>query len=305
MRVLLTGATGFIGSYILRELIDRSHDVRCLLRDTSVELAVQSDRVERTKGDISDADSLKRTAHGCDAVINLVGIIEEKPSKGITFENIHDRGTLNLVQEAARAGVETFLQMSANGAASSGKTGYQRSKWAGEQHVKNAEFRHWTVFRPTLVFGDAGPGRPEFATILLRKLIRPFPVVPIFGDGKYRLQFVAVEDVAKAFVQALEKPETAGKTYCVAGPTVLEYTEALDVIARAAGLSPRTKIPQPIWLVRPVVHTAGRAGMLPITPDQFEMLIEGNTCSEESFAQDFDIENRPFSIDTLAYLKKY
>jgi hypothetical protein len=60
--------------------------------------------------------------------------------------------------------------------------------------------------------------------------------------------------------------------------------ESLDVITKAAGLKLRSKVPQPIWLTRPVIQTAGRVGMLPITPDQFEMLIEGNTCTDESFA---------------------
>jgi uncharacterized protein YbjT (DUF2867 family) len=61
-------------------------------------------------------------------------------------------------------------------------------------------------------------------------------VIPIFGDGRYKLQFVAVEDVARAFVQALDNPVAAGRIYCAAGPTVLEYVEAIDEITRAAGL---------------------------------------------------------------------
>jgi nucleoside-diphosphate-sugar epimerase len=305
MRVLLTGATGFLGSYILRELIAQGHDVRCILRDTSAALDVDSPKIERVQGDVTDADSLKRTAHACDAVIHLVGIIEEKPSRGITFDRVHVEGTLNMVSEASRAGVERFIQMSANGASESGKTAYQRTKWAAEQHVQNAKFKHWTIFRPTLVFGDPGPGRPEFSTILLKKLIRPFPVIPIFGDGRYKLQFVAIEDVSRAVVQALENPVASGRIYCAAGPTALEYVEAIDEITRAAGLSVRSKVPQPIWLARPLIHTAGRTGMLPITPDQFEMLIEGNTCMDESFARDFDIEHVPFEETTLAYLKKY
>lgn len=305
MRVLLTGATGFVGSYVLRELIAQGHDVRCILRDPAASLDVESGKIERVQGDVTDPDSIKRTAHACDAVIHLVGIIEEKPSRGITFERVQVEGTLNMVSEAGRAGVERFVHMSANGASESGKTGYQRSKWAAEQHVQNAKFKHWTIFRPTLIFGDPGPGRPEFATLLLRKLIRPFPVIPIFGDGRYKLQFVAVEDVAGAIVQALDNPVASGRIYCAAGPTVLEYVEAIDEITATAGLRPRTKMPQPVWLARPLIQTAGRTGMLPITPDQFEMLIAGNTCLDESFSRDFDIAHRPFDRTTLAYLAKY
>jgi uncharacterized protein YbjT (DUF2867 family) len=305
MKVFLTGATGFIGSYILRQLIEDGHSVRCLVRDESAHLDMPSDLIERSLGDVTDPDSLKRAMTGCDAVIHLVGIIEEKPSKGVTFEAVHDKGTFNVIEEATRAGIETFIHMSANGAAHDGKTEYLRTKWAGEQHVRNAAFKRWTIFRPTIVFGDPGPGRPEFAKMLLRKLIRPFPVLPIFGDGSYKLQFVAVEDVAAAFVQALDRDGVSGKEYCVGGPTTLTYKDALDVITEAAGLKQRAKVPQPIWLVRPVVNTAGKAGLLPITPDQFEMLVNGNVCIDDSFLQDFDLKKTPFAKESLTYLLKY
>ena len=118
------------------------------------------------------------------------------------------------------------------------------------------------------------------------------------------MQPVAVEAVAAAFVQALTNEQAAGKTYCVAGRTVYPYTEILDVIARGLGLAPKPKIPQPLWLARPAIHTIGRLGLLPITPDQFEMLVEGNTCDSTAFWNDFDLPDRPFTPENLAYLRR-
>ncbi|MFW5972614.1 MAG: complex I NDUFA9 subunit family protein, partial [Bacteroidota bacterium] len=254
MRVFVTGATGFIGSYILKELRRLGHDVRCLLRDPDAPLSIGGEGVERIGGNIRDPSSLNGAMNGCDAVIHLVGILEEKPSRGVTFEAIHDHGTRNVVGEAARSGIEVFVHMSANGASAHDRSGYQRTKWAAEQHVRNAGFRKWTIFRPALVFGDPGPENVEFASRILKQLVRPFPVLPVFGDGNYELQPVSVDDVAAAFVQALSNDRAAGKTYCAGGPERITYRELLDIIARGAGLRPKPKLPQPLWLVRPVVR---------------------------------------------------
>ncbi|MEX0748228.1 MAG: NAD-dependent epimerase/dehydratase family protein, partial [Rhodothermales bacterium] len=103
MTVYLTGSTGFVGSYVLRELMARGIPVRCLVRDAGQKLVVESADVEKVVGDVLDPLSLKGTMAGCDAVIHLVGIIDEKPSKGVTFESVHFEGTRAVVDEARRA----------------------------------------------------------------------------------------------------------------------------------------------------------------------------------------------------------
>ncbi|MDX1546758.1 MAG: complex I NDUFA9 subunit family protein [Rhodothermales bacterium] len=303
MHVYLTGANGFVGSYILRELVAQGHTARCLLRDPSEPLAVEGDAVERVKGDVTKPKTFAGTMRGCDAVIHLVGIIDEKPAQGVTFEAIHYEGTKHVVDEAMEAGVERFIQMSANGAAPDGVSRYQTTKWKAEEYVKQADFRHWTIFRPSIVFGDPGPERVEFATRLAQQLVKPFPILPIFGDGQYELQPVSVEEVAAAFVQALTNEAAAGETYCTAGHEAYPYTEILDRIARGLGLEPKPKIPQPVWMARAGVNTLGRLGLLPISPDQFEMLLQGNTCDEAAFYRDFDVTFKPFSPENLGYLR--
>jgi NADH dehydrogenase len=138
---------------------------------------------------------------------------------------------------------------------------------------------------------------------LLRDLIRPFPIWPVFGDGRYEMQPVHVTEVAAAFVQALSESVAHGHTYVAAGPTRLPYVEVLDVVARGAGLSPRPKLPVPLVLARLGVYTIGRLGMLPLSPAQFEMLVEGNTGDASAFYEDFELDPTPFTPDTLAYLQ--
>lgn len=301
MNVLLTGGTGFIGSYVLQELVRQGHTVRCLVRKREPEA---KDGVEEFEGDVTRPETLRGAADGCDAVIHLIGIIDEKPSKGVTFEAVHYEGTKVIVEEAVRAGVERFIHMSANGARPDGVSRYQTSKWKAEQFVQNADFDHWTILRPSTVFGDPGHENPEFAIRVAKTLIKPFPVLPVFGDGSFMMQPVSVEEVAAAFVQALTLDEASGKSYCVAGKERLTYSEVLDRITRAVGLKPKPKIPQPIWLVRPVIHSVGRLGLLPISPDQFEMLIEGNTCDSSDFYSDFDVTYRPFTPENLEYVRR-
>ncbi len=304
MHIFLTGATGFVGSYVLRELVARGHTARCLLRDSKAALGVDDDAVERIKGDVTRPKSFAGTIRGCDGVIHLVGIIEEHPSKGITFEAIHEAGTRHVVDEAVDAEVGCFVQMSANGARPDGVSRYQTTKWQAEEYVRAAGFDHWVILRPSLIFGQPGPGQPEFCTRLVSQLIKPFPILPIFGDGTYEMQPISVEEVAAAFVQALTLEAAHGQAYCVTGQKAYRYTDILDRITRGLGLEPKPKIPSPLWLVRPAVQTLGAWGLLPITPDQFEMLVEGNTCDSSAFYRDFDVTYKPFTPENLSYVKE-
>jgi NADH dehydrogenase len=303
MRVFLTGATGYVGSYILRELLRHDHTPRCLVRGPADALAVQDDAIEAVQGDVTDPASLDGALEGCDAAIHLVGILEERPAEGVTFERVHVEGTRHVVAAARAAGVDRLVHMSANGARPDGGTAYQHTKWCAEQIVTDAGLDHWTVVRPSLLFGAPDPGRPEFASQVFRDLVRPFPILPVFGDGTYELQPVHVTTVAAAFVQALTREAAHGRTYVAAGPDRLPYIEVLDRLALGGGLSPKPKVHVPMPLARLGVYTAGRVGLLPISPAQFEMLVEGNTGDASAFLADFDLTPRPFTAENLAYLQ--
>lgn len=303
MHVFLTGATGFVGSYVLRHLLDEGHTVRCLVHSSPDALIRSGNDVEVVTGDVTAPLSLEGALDGCDAVVHLVGIIEEAPSKGVTFERIHVDGTQAVVGAALHAGVDRFIHMSANGARASDGTDYQTTKWRAEEIVRDAAFSHWTIFRPSLLFGAPDPGRPEFASRLLRDLIAPLPVWPVFGDGTYELQPVHVENVAAAFTQALLKDAANGQTYFAGGPAVLPYVEILDTIAHGAGVTVRPKAYVPMSLARLGVQTVGRLGILPISAAQFEMLVEGNTGDASAFQKAFDVEPIAFTPDALAYLR--
>lgn len=304
MHVLLTGATGYVGGYVLDALLERGHLVRALVRSGGETLAAR-ENVEVHQGDVTEPGSFGHAFHDVDAVVHLVGIIEESPSKGVTFQRIHVDGTRNVVEAARVAGVDRFVHMSANGARPDGVSAYQTTKWEAEEVVRAAGFGHWTLFRPSTLFGDPGEDNPEFAKRLWETLVDPFPVLPVFGDGRYELQPVHVAACASAFAQAVDRDASNGVAYCVAGEERISYRETLRRIARGGGVRPKPTAPVPIPLARLGVNTLGKAGLLPISPAQFEMLVEGNTCDPSAFFADFDVASPRFDTPALDYLRQY
>ncbi len=305
MHVLLTGATGYVGSYVLDALLQRDHVVRALVRGGAGEGLPLHENLEVHGGDVTDPASFGHAFHGVDAVVHLVGIIDEHPSKGVTFERIHVDGTRNVAEAARAAGVGRFVHMSANGARPDGASDYQTTKWRAEEIVRGLGFEHLVIFRPSTLFGDPGPDHPEFAKRLWETLVKPFPVLPVFGDGSYELQPIHVAACAAAMAEAVTRDASNGQAYCVAGSERISYKEVLARIARGGGIEPKPTAPVPIALARLGVNTLGKAGLLPISPAQFEMLVEGNTCDPSAFVADFDVETPPFTAETLRYLQAY
>ena len=305
MHVLLTGASGYVGSYVLDALLERGHLVRALVRPGSDEGLAVRENVEVHHGDVTDPGSFGHAFYGVDAVVHLVGIIDERPAKGVTFERIHVDGTRTVAEAAKAAGVDRFVHMSANGARPDGVSDYQTTKWRAEEIVRGLGFGHLVVFRPSTLFGDPGPENPEFAKRLWETLVKPFPVLPVFGDGRYELQPVHVRACAEAMAEAVTRDASNGAAYCVAGHERIPYKEVLARIARGGGIEPKPTAPVPIAVARIGVHTLGKAGLLPISPAQFEMLVEGNTCDPSAFFADFDVETPPFAAETLRYLRSY
>ena len=295
MRVFVTGGSGFVGRELIRQLLAKGHHVRALVR--SPERLKDFPQVEIISGDTTKPETLKNQLADCDAVIHLVGIIREVPSKGITFENLHTQSTAHVVAAAQEQGVKRYLQMSANGTNVNATTKYHKTKWRAEEMVKNSGLA-WTLFRPSLIFG------PDDAFInMLAKMVKLMPVIPVFGDGRYALQPVHVRDVAASFVAALEQPATINQTYHCCGPEIFSYDELLDTIGKALGKkSSVCKFHQPLWLIKPMVAAFESISIFPITSDQLNMLLEGNICADKNWAETFSLELIPLTTSICEYV---
>ena len=304
MKVALFGGTGFVGSYITRELVREGFTPKVLVQSGSSSKI--NSPCEVVKGDIQNKNAILETMQGAEAVIYTIGIIREFPKKGVTFKELHLNGLKRCLELALKIGVKRFILMSANGVRPDG-TAYQRTKWQADEALKESGL-NWTIFRPSLIFGDpCGQGRPEFCTQIRDNMLSlPIPA-PLFYEslspfnaGSFSMSPIHVENVAEFFVKAISKESCKGKIYNLGGPESLTWKEIIHYIALAS--KKRTwKIPTPVFAVKIAAKMLDRFEWFPVTRDQLTMLMEGNAVSDHYF-DEFSITPRKFIKDNLGYL---
>jgi len=250
----------------------------------------------KVEGEESSLETFAGKMAGCAATINLIGIIREFPGRNMTFAKLHVEATRNLLEGSQRAGIRRHLQMSALGTRANAVSGYHRSKYMAEELVR-ASGLDWTIFRPAIVFGP----KDDFIN-KLAGYIRSYPVLPVIGDGKYRLQPIAADDVARCFADSLELPGTIGSTYELCGPDRLAYNELLDKIGRVLGKQQVAKLPNPLGIMKLVVPLLQGFSLFPITMDQIQMLTEENIC-DGSWRETFTFAPQRFEEGIKAYLR--
>ncbi len=242
--ILLTGATGVVGSALLAELLAREMEVRCLVRDPK-RLGPDRVRVQLSLADLGDPRGLRHAVRGADTVIHLAAAIRDQPPRRL--EEINALGTYRLLKAAESAGVRRFIFFSAIGATLHQRTRFFRSKALAADAVEAAEIES-CVISPSIVYDRGDP----WVTMMRRMAL--LPLLPISGSGRAAFEPVWAADVAKATIAAIEAPP--GR-YELAGPERLTYDEIATLIA--AGVArprPRLHIPLPfvraglVWLRR-------------------------------------------------------
>jgi NADH dehydrogenase len=295
MKVFVTGGSGFVGSEVIRQLLAAGNEVRALVHSKTT--TSSNPQLELWPGDATAPETLKGALSGCEAVIHLIGIIREFPDKQVTFQRLHIDATRNILTATREQGIRRYLHMSSNGTRPDGVAEYHKSKWAAEELVRNSGLDA-TIFRPSVIFG---PG-DDFVN-MLAAIIRRTPIMPVIGDGEYQLAPVAVANVATGFVRALTQPESIGESYHCCGPQAFTYNQLLDEIAHALGRRGITRIHQPILMMRSLSALLEGLSFFPITSGQLTMLLEGNVCDPQPWAQTFAIELTPFGEGIRQYLR--
>lgn len=243
--LLLTGATGSIGSRLLPLLLERGEEVRCLVREPR-RLGSRRVDVQIALGDLgemSDPYLVRQALRGVDTVIHLAASIRDQPPKRI--EELNGLATVRLLRAAERSGVGSFHFFSALNAEAAQRTRFFRAKWLAERAVVSSPLRT-TVFAPSVVYDHSDP----WITLLRRFSF--LPVLPVSGEGEGRFQPIWAADVARCVVAALEREREGGEAtgrYELAGPEALTYDQMSDLVSRIAG-RPRPLVHVPLPLVR-------------------------------------------------------
>jgi uncharacterized protein YbjT (DUF2867 family) len=247
--LLLTGATGLVGSTLLGRLLAEGADVRCLVRDPR-RLGAQRVRVQIALGDLTDPPSFRNALRGVHTVVHLAASIRDQPHGSI--EELNGIATWRMVEAAERQGVERFVFFSALGASTHHRTRFLRAKALAEQAVREAGVRS-IVFAPSIVYA---PGDPWLTLLEHMALL---PVMPVSGRGRAAFQPIWADDVAACVVAALrgESSDSSGvpaagtdadhARYELAGPETLSHTDIVRALLRSLNRRrPLVHVPTPV-----------------------------------------------------------
>jgi len=299
MKILVTGAAGYVGNNTVRRLAEMGKPVRAMVRNVEKakkRLADVADKVEFVQGDVTDRESLKPLMSGVSTVVHLVAIALEK--SGQTYENVNYQGTVNTVDAANEADVNRFINMSQNGADSSSPFRFLKSKGRAQDYV--AQYApNWTALRPSAIFGP----QDEFFNSIAR-LVRLTPLVyPLIGGGTATFQPVSVDDVTEAIIRSIDDDTTIGKELGLGGPEVLTLGEIERRIIQALD-SRRIFFPAPVWLLRgPVFFMEKALPGAPVSTSLLDLLAVPNIVEDNALVNHFGMQPTPFDGEHISYLK--
>jgi NADH dehydrogenase len=301
--ILVTGASGFVGSHLVPALLAAGHRVAALCRTPETGEAVvgrvraeDRDRVEVRIGDVTRPDTLVPAMDGVDAVVHLAAIPRDF-NGGADLRLINTEGTRAVVAAMWKAGVRRLVHMSAMGVEDDPDLHYASSKAKAEALVRDSGL-DWTILKPSLQFGE-GDG---FFNIIAG-LVRISPgIVPVPGDGSARFQPIHTGDVAAVAVRVLADPTTVAEVFELGGPRYWTYREITREVLTALGKR-RLVVPMPVVLIRLVAGTAELVHLaFPVATDQLRQLRLDNIGPLDVIPTRFGFQARPME-GALGYLR--
>jgi NADH dehydrogenase len=301
VNVCVLGGSGFVGTELVTRLADAGHWVRVPTRNIRhAEHLRVLETVELRAANVHEPRILSQLCSGCDAVVNLIGILNS--SSSASFEAVHIDLPVKLLAAARGAGVHRLLHVSAIGAEPGAPSRYLRSKAAAEARLRAApqtDVPHVgcavTIFRPSVIFGPRDSLTNRFAR-LLRLGAGWLPL----ARPRARFAPVCVSDVAAALMKALGEHASAGQTYELCGPEVMTLEELVRLTARVARL-PCHIVRLPDVLARLQGMVMGLLPGKPFSLDNYRSLTRDSLCREDGCAR-LGITPRPMLAVLPAYL---
>lgn len=271
MRIAVAGGTGFLGRHISRALLDAGHDVQVLGRTPEKVSGIpELAGATAARADVTKPETLRGALDAVEAVVGAVQFPNhpvEVPRRGLTYDNYDHLGTVNLVAEAARAGVERYVYLSGAGANTASDKTWYRAKGYAERAVRRSGLE-FAIVRPSWAYGPE-----DRALNRLAKIARFSPVVPRLGVKPQHIQPVSANDIALVFGRIFEREAAWGQTFEVGGPEVMTMHEVLETMLRVMGKR-RLIVPIPELLAKLGTAPLKLLPNPPMTPQGIEFAIQ-------------------------------
>ncbi len=283
--IVVFGGSGFLGRHVVRALAKREKRVRVAMRrphlGLDLKVVAPVGQVQLMQANVRYPDSIAAALEGADGVVNLVGALNEHGPQN--FQALHVDAARAIAEAAAARGIKRMVHISALGAAPpkgwSGNSRYAKSKWEGEEAVREA-LPEAAILRPSLIFGPDDSFLNRIAAMARHASWAPPWVLPVIG-AKTRFQPVFAGDVARAVAAALDEPRARGRTFDLGGPQILTMKEILNYVRAETSRKPPL-LPLPFFLAQPMGLIAEWTfklpllGEPPITGDQVTLLKRDN-----------------------------
>ncbi len=274
MHIVVLGGTGYVGRAVQEALLSHGHQIKVIARKGPV-----ADGAQFVAGDVRDMD-LATPFDEADAVVNLVGIIEESPAQQITFELMHVEVVRRVISAMSAVRVRRLVQMSALGTRPGARARYHKTKWIAEDLIRHTSGLQFTILRPSLLFGGGAP----FFKMLQSQA--KWPITPIPGSGNTQFDPVYRGNVAEFAALVLDNPNDAmGETFEMGGPERF----SLNTLYRRAAQSVGKKQIMPWHIPYGLMMNLARFGEnlpgFPVSVDQLLMLAENNTTDDRRWMQ--------------------
>ena len=293
MRILVTGASGFIGSHIVQALLRTGHEVTACVRTTRA-VKQRWSKINVIQADFSRDHNeqiwLARLKN-IDVVINAVGIIREQGKQ--TFEALHTRAPCALFRASQKAGINRVIQISALGADESAFSQYHLSKRAADRCLMSLNL-DWVILKPSIVYG---PGAKSMAFF---KALAALPIIPLVDAGDQPVQPIHIDDMIRAILQTLQ-PETPSQLIIeIVGPRPITMKKIFIQLRDWLGMGKARFISLPYKIALRAGRWGGFSGNTPMTAEVIQMLHKGNTGDVTPFIKQFGFSPASFE-DTLKH----